>query len=546
VARDGPLPVNQAVEIIRQAALGLLHAWETGLVHRDMKPHNLMLTPQGVVKILDFGLARLGGTRERASEAAGELAVLGTPDYLAPEQAENAERADIRSDLYSLGCTLYFLLTGQAPFAGGTTFAKALAHRERQPQPLVQFRRDVPAGLEKVLERLLAKAPEDRYQTPREVAEALIPFQSGKAPLATGVVTPPASTQETRLRKAVQRRLLLGGLVLPLMVGSIGWAVWSNWPARPDQGTLLTTEPAPEPIGEVRCLRGHDASVFQAVLSPDGQHILSGSGDKTVRLWARDSEESLHCFRGHTDEVWTVAFGPDGRSVLSAGPDGVRRWDLITGQALAHWPSPLKETTSVGLAPDGRHALFGSMDGTIKLWDLEANREVRSLLGHRDRINNFTFCAGGRQVLTCSGGPRYRRDMSVRLWDLADGRQLGEYRGHQDDVHQAVLSPDEQRVLTVSDDGTVRLWEAASGVEVGRWQGQFDRGHCTAFSPDGRRALTSGRGRVVCLWEVATGKLLQKFTGHTDLVRSVSFTSDGRFALSAGDKTVRLWRLPPL
>ncbi|HEV3078356.1 MAG TPA: family 16 glycoside hydrolase, partial [Gemmataceae bacterium] len=171
----------------RQAAIGLQHAFEKGMVHRDIKPQNLMLGAQGRVKILDFGLARFA--MESVTAAAEVPAnsnqktgltqagtIMGTPDYMAPEQAADARRADIRADIYSLGCTLYDLLTGQPPFPEGTIIQKVMAHHERKPRPLADFRADVPRELTDVLARMLAKSPAERQQTPVEVAKALVPF----------------------------------------------------------------------------------------------------------------------------------------------------------------------------------------------------------------------------------------------------------------------------------------------------------------------------------------------------------------------------------
>jgi tRNA A-37 threonylcarbamoyl transferase component Bud32 len=182
----GPLSAPEACSIARQAALGLQHADEKGLTHRDVKPDNLMLTPDGTVKVLDFGLARLGPEAEAVADGAtpapegGRLTavgtVMGTPDYLAPEQATDAQNADTRADLYSLGCTLYRMLTGQVPFPGGGTLDKLLAHAQQKPAPLSKFRSDLPRGLEEVVVKLMAKRPEDRYQTPAEAAAALAPF----------------------------------------------------------------------------------------------------------------------------------------------------------------------------------------------------------------------------------------------------------------------------------------------------------------------------------------------------------------------------------
>jgi hypothetical protein len=191
VEKKGPLPVAYACHFARQAALGLQHAFEQGMVHRDLKPHNLMVTPKGQVKILDFGLARLVVEKKVGPGLTAEDAVMGTPEYLAPEQALDARQADVRADIYSLGCTLYCLLAGQPPFPDGTAMQKVMAHLERQPRPLPEVRADVPAALWAVVDRMLAKDPSQRYQKPVEVAQALMPFIKARAkPTAGGGVAP--------------------------------------------------------------------------------------------------------------------------------------------------------------------------------------------------------------------------------------------------------------------------------------------------------------------------------------------------------------------
>ncbi|HEY7330050.1 MAG TPA: serine/threonine-protein kinase [Gemmataceae bacterium] len=179
VRRNGPLPIEQACDCIRQAALGLQHAYERGLVHRDIKPHNLLLAKgsdgQPLIKILDMGLARLdrGEDSMNSGTMTHEGAVMGTLDYIAPEQARNAHLADTRADLYSLGCTLYYLLTGQPVFPSGTPTEKLLKHQFQPPPSVHAHRTDVPASLAAVLQRLLAKQPEQRFQTPAETAAAM-------------------------------------------------------------------------------------------------------------------------------------------------------------------------------------------------------------------------------------------------------------------------------------------------------------------------------------------------------------------------------------
>jgi serine/threonine-protein kinase len=184
VDRRGPLPVAEACEYARQTALGLQHAHERGLVHRDVKPSNLLLAVggpgAGLVKLLDLGLVRRARAAdgESSSTLTEEGWVVGTPDYLAPEQASDPRKADTRSDLYSLGCTLYFLLAGRPPFPYGSPTDKVIKHAMLEPLPVEQLRPDVPPAVAAVLRKLLAKRPEERYQTPAEVVAALAGLQN--------------------------------------------------------------------------------------------------------------------------------------------------------------------------------------------------------------------------------------------------------------------------------------------------------------------------------------------------------------------------------
>ncbi len=176
VNRRGPLPIGEACEYARQAALGLQHAFEDGMVHRDIKPQNLMRTARGQIKILDFGLARFASEVGSRAGMTAEGMVLGSADYIAPEQIDDPHAADIRADIYSLGCTLYFLLAGHPPFPELSLIQKLLAHGDRVPQPLEEVRSGVPPELVEVVERMMAKNPEERFATPDDVARALAPF----------------------------------------------------------------------------------------------------------------------------------------------------------------------------------------------------------------------------------------------------------------------------------------------------------------------------------------------------------------------------------
>jgi eukaryotic-like serine/threonine-protein kinase len=174
VDRLGPLPIELAAACVRQAALGLQHAHDAGWVHRDIKPANLLLTPTGVVKILDLGLARsMMDTGDNLTKDHDAKHILGTLDYLSPEQVRQSSEVDGRSDIYSLGATFYFLLTGQPPFAKGIVAQKLFCHLIEDAEPVGNLRRDIPREVEVLVQRMLAKDPAQRYQAPSEVAEAL-------------------------------------------------------------------------------------------------------------------------------------------------------------------------------------------------------------------------------------------------------------------------------------------------------------------------------------------------------------------------------------
>jgi serine/threonine protein kinase len=179
VKRIGPLLVLNACFCVQQVALGLQHAFNKGMVHRDIKPQNLILAPDGerrLVKILDFGLAKVTSEAPTNTGLTIEGQMLGTPTYMAPEQAIHADKADVRADIYSLGCTLYFLLTGGPPFAGENTYDILLAHRSLNALPVNEIRLEIPEALAAVVARMMAKDPAQRYQKPGDVVEALAPF----------------------------------------------------------------------------------------------------------------------------------------------------------------------------------------------------------------------------------------------------------------------------------------------------------------------------------------------------------------------------------
>ena len=189
------MPPSTAARLTRQIALGLEHAHRKGLIHRDVNPYNILVTHDGIAKLADLGLAIDLAEEERVTR---EGATVGTFDYVAPEQARHSHSADIRSDIYSLGCTLYHMIAGQVPFPSPSLPEKLFAHQALEPTPLDQMVPDVPAGLVEVVQRMMRKLPDERYATPLQVAQALEPFVEEYARMREGEPEPePLAVDQT-------------------------------------------------------------------------------------------------------------------------------------------------------------------------------------------------------------------------------------------------------------------------------------------------------------------------------------------------------------
>jgi WD40 repeat protein len=534
--QEGPFAVGRACELVRQAALGLQHAFDQGMVHRDIKPANLMLSPEGQVKILDFGLARFAREASATEALTGSGVVVGTPDYMAPEQALDPRQADIRADIYSLGCTLYHLLAGSAPFPEGAPLQKLMNHQERPPRPLAELRDDLPAGLEAVLERMLAKDPARRWQTPAEVAGALAPFCRGPS---TSRPRHPSGGRWGRRWYALAAGAALLGTVL---LGAGCWLALSLARHAPDEGEVApAAAESPRPGGaEVRCYAGQSGPFTAVAFTGDGRRALTAGRDGALRLWDLDSGEEVARLEGHSQAVLSVAFSPDGKRALSGGRDGtVRAWDLAKLRPAGTFTEHQGAVHSVALLPDGRGALSGGVDGRVLLWGTERRRSIAAFqeLG---RVRVVAPSRKGRHAV--SAGP----DKKLRIWDLEGKKFAYRYEGHEGPVTSAVLSPDGRYLLSGSEDETLRLWRVVPEMALARLTGHAGPVLCVALAQADRRALSGGADRTVRLWDLNAGTETAQFTGHTGAVLAVAFTPDGRHALSgAADGTLRLWRLPP-
>ncbi len=274
------------------------------------------------------------------------------------------------------------------------------------------------------------------------------------------------------------------------------------------------------------------------------------------RTWPVGAE--LRRFVGHTGPVYSVTLSADGRRALSGSNDmTVRLWDTDTGQELKRFEehtetvfSPMSMSASVALSADGRRALSGSVHGTVRLWDTDTGQELKRFEGHTDAVLSVALSADGRSALSVG---QYG---TVRLWDTDTGQELKRlerkhFFGRKDTAFSVALSADGHRALSASYDGTgsldktAHLWDADTGQELKRFEGHTDGVLSVALSADGRRALSGSQDKTVRLWNTDTGRELKRFGGHTDGVESVAMSADGRRALSGSlDKTVRLWAVP--
>ena len=602
VKKKGPMDFVRAAHYIAQAALGLQHAHEGGLVHRDVKPGNILLDRDGTIKVLDLGLARFfndqGDNLTREHDA---TAILGTADYLAPEQAINSHTVDVRADIYSLGMTFYYLLTGSAPFADGTLNQKLIWHQVRQPEPIAGRRPDVPAELAAVLERMIAKDPAERFQTPAAVVEALAPWVQdaiepppadempelslaalGSAPATSG---PGSGAPATRRRATITAAGLAALRASPGIRGGLPVDKTLSPSTDPNLGVTVPVAPsdlldrrAREPgvdwdnvffwgriSAYVLLVAGSAAGLAWWAFRDRGVKVIEKTEDldkppvvinnpgqnpnwkppfPAIPKLNLNTLGFIATLKGHTREVERVAFAPDGKLAVSCSHDRVAiLWDMATGQRRHTLSGHSDVVHDVVFAPDGKRVLTGSYDRTLRLWDTTSGRQTALFKGHDAQVRAVAFSADGKRILSGAGEvkPGQPSDCTLRLWDIT-GKQLKRFDGHTNAVWSVAFSPDGRRVASGSYDGSARVWDTGTGKELCRFETPGKSIHGVAFAPDGRRVASAGSDRKIHVWSAGNAREELVLAGHTGTVGGVAFSPDGRYLLSGSDdRSMRLW-----
>jgi WD40 repeat protein len=491
IKQGGPLELKEVLRIGLQIAHGLAAAHAQGLVHRDVKPGNILLE-NGVqrVKITDFGLAR--AVDDASLTQSGVIA--GTPQYMSPEQARG-EAVDHRSDLFSLGSVLYALCTGRPPFRASGTMAVLRRVCEETPRPIREINPDVPEWLAAIVGKLHAKDPANRFQSAAEVADLLSQHlahlqqpQLVPLPAAVGHVSNVPTTRHVGNvpHKSMRLRVMAAAAVLLFAAGALV--------------TYLILRPRPEPD------------------RPEQPTIVKGMDEFFDALKRDNIPPSLLALAGGGDPDQAppelVAMLGDGRFVLPHG--GIRHW-------MAH-------------SSDGK-LLAVPCGNDVTLFDAHTGTLLRTLRGHKSTVVCVAFSADGQRL--ASGADR---DQSARVWNVQSGETMAVYSGHHSEVRCVAFSPDGKRIVSGERKGELRIWETETGKELLPLTGHKGWPYNVAFSPNGNRIVSIGHddGQVM-IWDATQGLLVKNLDGHTDCVRGLAVSARAGLLATGSEKELILW-----
>jgi eukaryotic-like serine/threonine-protein kinase len=572
----GPLPPADAAELVAKLAGAVAHAHSRGVVHRDIKSPNVLLTTEGEPRLTDFGLAKVG-RMARDLSVTGQ--VLGTPGYMPPEQAAGKVReVGTAADVYGLGAVLYDVLTGRPPFQGDSaavTLQKVLTEEPQRPRALNP---SVPRDLETICLKCLKKDPARRYGSAAEFGADLCAYLDGR-PIAAR-----PTTGAERTWKWVRRNPVVAGSGLAV-AGSLLLGTTVSYLYYLDartQGALATNRAADAKrdaeFAQGETARAEAAATALADQLKETRRVLDLSKlreaqaafDRTLARRARDTlaeiapenrcgvwgilarrfEGSLFTLYGHTNGVSSVAVSADGSRIVTGSSDHTARvWDARTGQPLLVLDGHKAPVTSVAVSADGSRIVTGSQDHTARVWDARTGRFLFELALHGGSVGvSVAVSADGSRIVTAAADINdvLRKDYTARVWD-GTGKELLVLQGHERAVNRVILSADGSRVVTGAGD-SVRVWDARTGRSLVELKGRLGGVNSVALSPDGSRIVTGSGGPEARVWDTRTGQVLFELKGHAGSerflshVRDVAYSPDGsRIVTGADDTTARVW-----
>ena len=552
-----------------QVAEALEYANRQGILHRDVKPSNLLLDNHGNVWVADFGLAKTA----EADDLTHTGDILGTIRYMAPERFSG--HCDARSDVYSLGLTLYELVALRPAYEASDRHRLMERVLHEEPERLKKLAPGVPRDLETIVAKATARDPAVRYATAAAMAEDLRRYVEDRPIRARRV------SSVERLARWCRRNPWLAGSMgvaaASLVIALVLALVHTKRQAEANQRiTRLASDLEKESsaLKDERSALRNERGRLKTALSESNRRLAmldlergrvafekrqvgpgmlwtveslrmaTEAGDEAgkhlalanLSAWRRQLVELKMIFSPIGD-VMSVAFSPDGKTILTGSMDETARlWDVATGRPIGQPLVHSAWVTSVAFGPDGKAILTGCYDNTARLWDAATGRPIGQPLAHSDMVHAVAFSPDGKTILTgCYDG-------TARLWDAAAGRPIGQPLAHSGRVTSVAFSPDGKAILTGSQDNTARLWDAATGRPIDQPLAHSGAVWSVAFSPDGKTILTAVFDKTARRWDAATGRPIGQPLAHPDMVHAVAFSPDGKTILTGCyDNTARLW-----